>query len=93
MLELLRRNCYRVKKGDSVERICREFSIPECVLVGINSLSGDVEEGQIIIIPENNHHLYTVTDGDSKKKLCGNDEKYREINFTDYFFIGMRIFI
>lgn len=93
MLELLRRNCYRVKKGDSVEGICREFSVPECVLVGKNALAGEDGEGQIIIIPENNYHLYTVTDGDSRKKLCGSDEKYREINFTDYFFIGMKIFI
>lgn len=93
MLKILKNDWYRVKKGDTLLSVAREFGLPECLLASLNSLTEEVRAGQILLLPERRYHLYTVRGGDSKKKLCGSGEKYGEINGTDYFFVGMKIFI
>lgn len=91
MLKLSDDEYYRVKKGDSAAEIAIEHGCPLGLLCRINALKGEVEAGDIIIIPRG--ILHTVEAGDGKKKLCGSEEKYREMNGTDCFFIGMKVFV
>ncbi len=93
MLKVLRRRYYRVKKGENAENVCREFSVPPCLFTAENGLEEGVGEGQIVLIPENKYHLYTVRGGDSKAALCGSEERYEAINGTSAFYVGMKIFI
>ncbi len=82
---------YKVKEGQSLERIAAYFSISPYLLAKENGLTTPVFEGQILRIPQNRGNEYTVREGDRKELLCGSVENYERLNGTSVFYIGMRI--
>ncbi len=92
MLEVYKGDYYRVKKGDTLLGICREFKIPECVFVRDNGIDGELFEGRLVYMNRSGNY-YTVKGGDSKISLCGSEERYFELNGTHVFFIGMKIYV
>ena len=93
MLKIEKRRFYKVKKGQTVAKIARFFCVSERALVKENALNKEVEEGQILRIPEARGNLYTVRAGDTKRLLCGSAENYKKKNGTDVFYIGMRVIL
>ena len=73
---------YRVKRGQSLRDIARAFGYPPRLLAARNALSGEVEEGQVLFLPQAEGNLYTVLGGESKALLCGSPAKYEERNGT-----------
>ncbi len=83
---------YKVKSGQSLEKIGAYFSISPYLLAAENHLTEEPREGQILKIPEARGNSYVVQEGDTKKLLCGNEENYRKKN-GDAFYIGMRVIL
>ena len=73
---------YRVKRGQTLKEIANAFACPERLIAVSNSLTGEVSEGEIIVIPQTEGNLYTVRGGESKALLSGSEEKYFEKNGT-----------
>ena len=43
---------YKVKRGQTLRAVAEAFSLPECAIVGFNSLKTELWEGQILRIPK-----------------------------------------
>lgn len=84
---------YKVKAGQTLRSVAEAFSVPETRVVYDNSLTGEVQEGQLLRLPREKGNLYTVRAGDTKELLCGSRENYRHKNGTDAFYPGMKIWI
>ena len=93
MLKTVQVQFYKVKEGQSVRQIAEYFSVSPYLLAKINGLKEEPSSGCILKIPNERGNLYTVKEGDSKALLCGSEEKYREKNGTDVFYIGMRVIL
>ncbi len=93
MLRIIENHYYRLKTGDTLSLVAKAYKIPECALIGLNGLTEEPWAGYLLKLPSKEYSLYTVQAGDSKKNLCGSEERYRALNFTDEFFIGMKILI
>ena len=93
MLKSEKRKFYRVRRGQSLREIAAFFGVSPRLLAKVNGLTTEPFEGQILVIPQACGNAYTVQEGDTKTLLCGGDEKYREKNGTDVFYIGMRVIL
>lgn len=93
MLKVERRQFYQVKKGQTLEGIAEYFSVSAFLLAEVNHLSAPPYAGQILRIPQTQGNAYTVQAGDTKTLLCGSEERFRERNGTDVFYIGMRVML
>lgn len=91
MLNVVFREYYQVKKGQTLKEIADYFSVSERLLACQNGLSAPPKAGQILFIPKQRGNAYTVKAGDTKALLCGSEEDFRLKNGTDIFYIGMRI--
>lgn len=83
---------YRLKEGDTLQKIAMAQSVPLALLIAENHLKEEPRAGFLLRLPEKGT-LYTVRSGDSKQKLFGGEEGYEEKNKTSIFFIGMQIFL
>lgn len=92
-LELVRKYFYRVKQGQTLESIAKTFGYPPRYLAACNHLTGDVEEGQILLLPKERRNLYTLCGGESKSLLCGSIENFESRNRTKNFYIGQTVFL
>ena len=82
-----------MKRGQTLEGIARAFRLPPRVLAAYNELKSDPQEGQVLRLPQETGDLYLVRGGESKRLLCGSEEKFREKNFTDLFYPGQVILL
>lgn len=84
-MKLLLKNSgtYRLKRGQTLSDVAKAFSLPVSLIVSLNGLTEEAEEGQVILIPQAEGNLYTVRGGESKKLLCGGKENYLKKNGTD----------
>ena len=89
MLNVVFREYYQVKMGQSLKEIADYFSVSERLIVRENGLSAPPKAGQILLIPKQRGNAYTVKAGDTKALLCGSEENYAKKNGTDIFYIGM----
>lgn len=92
-LELLKVELYRVKRGQTLTCVARTFGVPPRVLAAENGLQEELREGQYIKIPPNSHHLYEVRGGESRKLLCGSDERFLKLNKTECLYPFQLIFL
>lgn len=94
MLKISIPRYYKVRKNQTLRAVAEAFSVPETRIAADNNLHGEIEEGQILILPKSDKgNLYVVRAGDTKELLCGSKEKYRQKNGTDAFYPGMKIWI
>lgn len=93
MLKLVSMDYYKVKQGQTIKEIAAVFSVSPYLLAKENRLECEPFCGQILKIPSQTGHRYTVQAGDSKRLLSGSEENYREKNGTDVFYIGMEIIL
>lgn len=93
MLKFVFKDYYKVRQGQTLEEIAAAFSVSPYLLAKENQLNGQPFCGQILKIPSQTGHRYTVQAGDSKRLLSGSEEKYREKNGTDVFYIGMEVIL
>ena len=84
---------YRVKRGQTLRKIAVAFCCPERLLASINSLTEEVEEGEILLIPPIEGNLYTVRGGESKALLSGSEEKFFEKNQTSCLYPTQRVIL
>lgn len=84
---------YRVKKGQTLTEIASAFRLPPRVLARANALSGEVCEGQVLVIPAYAGNLYTVRGGESKSLLCGSKENFEVRNKTKCLYPTQVIFL
>lgn len=82
---------YRVKRGQNLTAIAEVFHLPPRLLACHNRLEREVEEGQVLFIPEREGNLYRVQGGESKTLLCGSPESFEKKNGTACFYIGQVI--
>ena len=87
---MLRREWYKVKRGQTLEKIAEGLSTTVYALVAANGLREEVYEGQLLRVPTP-CNLYTVQEGDSKAALCGSEQAFGERNGTQVFYPGMRV--
>ncbi len=83
---------YKVKRGQSLQSVAQECATTAFAIVHRNGLKEELYEGQLIFLPES-ANVYVVQAGDTKKLLCGSDERYAEKNGTDVFYLGMRVLL
>ena len=83
---------YKVKNGQTVRSLANECATTAYAIVARNGLTEELYEGQLIFLPDS-ANLYTVQAGDTKKDLCGSEERYRKMNGTDVFYPAMRVLI
>lgn len=91
MLALETVEFYKTKKGQTLREIADAFSVSERLLAKANGLTAEPFTGQILRIPKMSGNAYIVRPGDTKELLAGSEAKYKEMNGTDVFYIGMRI--
>jgi hypothetical protein len=84
---------YKVKRGQTVEKIAEAFALPACAIIGCNRLHEEVREGQILRIPDLKGNLYTVRAGDTKRLLFGNEADFEKRNMSTLFYTGMKVLI
>lgn len=84
---------YKVKSGQTIEEIAKAFGVSAYLLAKENELNKQPCAGQMLKIPTARGNSYLVRAGDSKKLLCGSEERYKKINGTDILYIGMRIIL
>ena len=93
MLKISIPRFYKVRKNQTLRAVAEAFSVPETRIAADNHLHGEIEEGQILVLPQDKCNLYVVRAGDTKELLCGGKENYRKKNGTDAFYPGMKIWI
>ena len=93
MIKSERTKVYRVKRGQTLAEIADNFCVSPFLLAKINALYGEVEEGQILQIPNERGNRYVVRVGDTKTLLCGSESVYEKKNGTSVFYIGMRVIL
>lgn len=84
---------YRVKKGQTLNDLARTFSRPARLIASVNGLTGEIEEGEVIFIPEAEGNLYTVRGGESVSLLSGSRERFREKNKTECLYPTQKIIL
>ena len=84
---------YKVKLGQTVEKIAQAFCLPPSLLVKENALKSQPYEGQILKIPQTRGNLYTVRLGDDKTLLCGSEENFKKKNGTDLLYPYQNVFL
>ena len=91
-LQVLLREYYVVKNGDTVESICRAANISPVALFKCNGFSSEKElcTGIILKLPPGGN-LYTVQPGDSMETICGSKARFEQLNGTDVFYPGMKV--
>ena len=90
-LSLIQPTYYRVKRGQTISSIAKTYDLPPRLLAFYNNLKGEVEEGQVLAIPERQGNLYVVRGGESKTLLCGSPENFERKNGTQCFYIGQTV--
>lgn len=87
---------YRVKKGDSLLSIAREFETPVFSIIKENYLDAEVQEGDMLVIikPKKCYKLEPLDTFNSvSKKFAIEEEKLRQINSIPYLIYGLNIVI
>jgi LysM repeat protein len=93
MMKTERTKVYRVKRGQTLVEIAEHFCVSPFLLAKINGIYKEVEEGQILRIPDERGNRYVVRAGDTKILLCGSESAYEKKNGTAIFYIGMRVIL
>ena len=91
MLKAVDCKYYKVKQGQTAEKIAEYFCISPRVLARENGLTGEPYAGQILFIPNLKGNAYTVREGDTKALLCGSEERFERLNGTTAFYVGMSV--
>ena len=82
---------YRVKRGQTIHTIAKAYDLPPRLLAAANNLEREVEEGQVLLIPQREGHLYVVRGGESKSMLCGSPEAFEKKNGTKWLYVGQLV--
>ena len=81
---------YKVKRGQTLERVASVFQVSPALLARENGVEGELLGGEVLCLPAGGN-LYTVQGGESKTLLCGSRQRYYELNGTDAFYPGQKI--
>jgi hypothetical protein len=92
MLKTAIRQPYKVKRGQTLSTLAREYSTTEYAIIARNALKEELYEGQLIYLPEPSN-VYVVQPTDTKILLCGSEERYFLKNGTHVFYPAMRVLI
>lgn len=89
---------YRVEKGESVFGLSDKFSVPAFVIIKLNNLRREIEEGDLLYIEqEPDRKIYSVKPCDTvesvAEKFCVAPQKLLDDNGAEYFFYGMKIYV
>ncbi len=83
---------YRVKRGQTLRTVAEAFRVPPRLLAACNRLTGEIEEGQVLLLPDGGN-LYTVRGGESKSLLCGSAERFEQLNATRCLYPGQTVLL
>lgn len=61
---------YRVERGDTLSNIASKFDVPINLIARENNISGEIYEGQRLIIGSVNGTVYTVKPSDSLEDIA-----------------------
>lgn len=93
MLRIFVGKYYRVKRGQTVQDVAAAFGVAVAVLIRENGLQSEIREGALLRIPDNRGNRYVAQAGDSKRLLCGSDERYFQKNGTHILYPGMTVIL
>ncbi len=91
MLKVEEKKYHKVLFGQNLEEIAAYYSLSPYLLARENGLSAPPREGVLLKIPTERGNEYTVREGDTKTLLCGSEERYKKLNGTEVFYVGMRV--
>ena len=93
MLQLERKEYYRVKDGQTLQDVAKAYNVSARVLAQENGLKSEIRAGQILRVPlQRSGNAYTAREGESKALLCGSEENYKNKN-GDVLYPGMRVIL
>ena len=92
MLKIGIRQPYKVKRGQTLRVLAKEYSTTEYAIIVRNGLTEELYEGQLIFLPEPSN-VYVVQPSDTKELLCGTAEEFFRKNGTHVFYPAMRVLI
>ena len=95
---MVKKTFYRVQKGDSVEKISNLLDVPENIIISLNNLSCEVEEGDLLYIEKMlDKKIYKVLASESlssvAKKFCVSEKEILSINDVPYIYMGQKIYL
>ena len=82
-----------MKRGQTLKDLAKAFSCPERLIVTCNDLTGEVTEGEIVLIPKAEGNLYTVRGGESKTLLAGSGDRFFEKNQTNCLYPTQKVIL
>lgn len=80
-----------MKTGQTVKEIADYFCVAPRLLIQENGLLEEPKTGQILSIPSHKGDAYTVRAGENKALLCGSEDRFKKMNGTSVFYIGMSV--
>lgn len=95
---VMKKTIYRVHKGQTLSAIASEFNLPECVIIKLNNLTGEVLDGDLLYIESrDDFNVYRVeptdTLGNLAVKFGLSTDDILSINGVPYIYVGQRIYL
>lgn len=91
------RQIYIVRRGQTIKDVAKHFEIPEHIIITENGLTGDVCEGDALLISSSQTQEYVVGVGETFESVCekfGADrEEVARLNGVDYVWVRMRLLL
>ena len=88
---------YRVRRGDTVEKICYSMNLPLFAVVAENGLTKQPSEGSLLFFPMTDRRVYTVQAGDTRDSICRkfgiSAEELFSLNHAPYVFPNLKIWV
>ncbi len=92
MLRIEKVKFHKVVAGQTAREIAAAYRVGLFALVQENELTEEVKEGQVLRLPKERGNSYVVQTGDSKKLLCGEQERYEKRN-GKHLYPGMQVIL
>ena len=88
---------YRVESGDTVFALSRRFNIPVTIIVKLNNLKCEIEQGDLLYLERGQYRIYKVRPFESAEsvaqKFNTTPQKILSDNGVEYLFYGLTIMV
>ena len=95
---VMKKTVYRVPNNQTLSAIASEFNIPECVIIKLNNLTGEVSSGDLLYIESSDEFtVYQVLPTDTLENLAVKfgvpTDEILSINGVPYIYAWQRIYL
>lgn len=87
----------RVARGETLSAICEECGVPELCVIRKNRLTGEPQEGQILLLPQGDYEVYIVRAGDTPASVSRaygmTEEEFFSLNGVRYLYPTLKVWV